>query len=190
MRRFVRRTVPKLDRRSSHACPFSKFIRRLGGADLRRRRRGSGCFAPDIPMMKSAHAREANDAGAIGGPRVSRSPGWRIAERGVDALGVVVLDVLPKQAPQMVFAEHHHVIEKLPPNASDEAFSRAVLPRASERRAPGTDAECLDRGGDLSGEDGVVVELRVIGEGVAQLLDDPGRRGILGDMEAKDSPSS
>ncbi len=135
-------------------------------------------------MMKSAHAREANDAGAIGGPRVSRSPGWRIAERGVDALGVVVLDVLLKQAPQMVFAEHHHVIEKLPPNASDEAFSRAVLPRASERRTPGTDAECLDRGGDLSGEDRVVVEdqesmRRVIGEGVAQLLDDPGRRGTL-----------
>ena len=41
-------------------------------------------------MMKSAHAREANDAGVIGGLRVSRSSGWRIAERGVDALGVVV----------------------------------------------------------------------------------------------------
>ena len=80
-------------------------------------------------MVKSSHAREANDAGAIRRPGIGGSPGWRIAERGVDALGVVVIDVLLKQVPQMVFAEHDHVIEKLPPNASDEAFSRPVLPR-------------------------------------------------------------
>jgi hypothetical protein len=138
-------------------------------------------------MVKSSHAREANDAGAIGRPGIGGSPGWRIAERGVDALGVVVIDVLLKQAPQMVFAEHDHVIEKLPPNASDEAFSRPVLPRASERRSPGMDAECLDRGGDFGAEDRVVVEdqesmRRAIGEGVTELLDHPASRWATADV--------
>ncbi len=76
----------------------------------------------------------------------------------MDALGVVVVDGLVKQASQMAFTEHHHVIEKLSPNAADEALRRPVLPWASERRAPGTDAEARDRGGDFGGEDRVVVE--------------------------------
>ena len=75
-------------------------------------------------MMESSHARESNEPGAIGGPRVGGSPGWRIADRGVDAIGVVVLHVFPKQASQVAFAEHHHVIEKLSPDAADEARKR------------------------------------------------------------------
>jgi hypothetical protein len=52
----------------------------------------------------------------------------------VDTLGVVVLDVLPEQASQMVFAEHDHVVEKLPANAADEAFSGPS--RTPARRRP------------------------------------------------------
>jgi hypothetical protein len=64
------------------------------------------------------------------------------------ALGVVVLDVLPKQASQVPFAEHDHVIEKLPPNAADEALRRPVLPRASEGCALEIDSEPFDCPGD------------------------------------------
>ncbi len=109
-------------------------------------------------MVKSSHAREADDPGAIGGPRVTGSPGWRVSERGVDALGVVVLDVFPKQASQVVLGDHDDVIEQFPPDAADEALRRPVLPWASERGVPGTDAEGRDRGGDFGGEDRVVVE--------------------------------
>ena len=52
-------------------------------------------------MGKSSHAREADDPGAIGGLRVRGSPGRCIAERGVDALGVVVIKVLLKEASQV-----------------------------------------------------------------------------------------
>ena len=38
------------------------------------------------------------------------------------ALCVVVLDILPQQAPQVVLTQHHHVIEKPPANGSDEAL--------------------------------------------------------------------
>jgi hypothetical protein len=31
-------------------------------------------------MVKPAYAREADDPGAIGGPRIVGSPGWRITE--------------------------------------------------------------------------------------------------------------
>jgi hypothetical protein len=48
-------------------------------------------------MVKSSHVRESNDLNSIGGPRISGSSGWCIAERGVDALGVVVTDVLAEQ---------------------------------------------------------------------------------------------
>jgi hypothetical protein len=61
--------------------------------------------------VKSSQAREADDPGAIGELRVGGSPGGRIAERAMDALGLVVLDVFLRQAPQMFFAKHHHVIE-------------------------------------------------------------------------------
>jgi hypothetical protein len=33
-------------------------------------------------MVKSSHAREANDPGAIGRPGIGGSPGWAISERG------------------------------------------------------------------------------------------------------------
>ena len=39
-----------------------------------------------------------------------------------DTLCVEVLDVLPEQASQVVFAEHGHVIEQLSANRSHEAL--------------------------------------------------------------------
>ena len=83
-------------------------------------------------MVKSSHARESNDLSAIRGPGIGGSPRWRIGERGVDALGVVVLEVLLQEASEVIFAEHHHVIEKLSSNATDEALRCPVLPGTSE----------------------------------------------------------
>jgi hypothetical protein len=117
------------------ACLFSKLIRDLERTDLAPRLRWSRGFAPDIPMVKSSDARKAADPGAIRGPGIDGSPGRRITKRGMDALRVVVLDVLPKQASQMVLVEHDHMIEQLPPNAADEALRRPVLPGAAECRS-------------------------------------------------------
>ncbi len=74
---------------------------------------------------------------------LERPAGGRIADRGVDSLRVVVVDVLAQQASQVVLAEHDDVVQKLPTYTSDEALGRSVLPWALERRALGSDAQSL-----------------------------------------------
>jgi hypothetical protein len=98
-------------------------------------------------MVKPSHTRARDDPGPIRRLRFHPSTVWRIADRRVDALGVVVLDVLPKQASQVLLAKHNHVIEKFPPNASDKALRGPVLPGATECCSLGTDAEARDPGG-------------------------------------------
>ncbi len=88
-------------------------------------------------------------AGTAGSPGTAGSSCRRIANRSVDTLGVVVFDVLPEQASQMVFAEHDDMIEELPANAADEALGGPVLPRASQCGAHGPDPEPFDREGDF-----------------------------------------
>ena len=73
--------------------------------------------------------------------------------RGVDALGVVVVNVLPEQASQVVLAEDDHVIEQLSSNASDEAFGRPVLPRDLESRPLWMNPETRDRPSHFGGKD-------------------------------------
>jgi len=68
----------------------------------------------------------------------------------VNAIGVVVLDVLTAQSSQVVFIEDDHVIEKLATNRSHEAFRYPILPRTLERRSLRMDPESRDRAGNLS----------------------------------------
>ena len=76
----------------------------------------------------------------------------------MDALGVVVIDVLPEQPSQMVFPEDDDMVEKLSANTADEAFGRPILPGTSEGGSSGMDSESHDRAGDVGREDRVVVE--------------------------------
>ncbi len=94
--------------------------------------------------MKASHAREPCYLSALGGSGIGGSPRWRVAKRCMDSLRVVVLDVLLQKTFQVLFAEHDDVIEKFPPNASDEAFCRPVLPGAAECRPLGTDAKACN----------------------------------------------
>jgi hypothetical protein len=87
----------------------------------------------------------AEPSGLISGAR----PAGESPSEVWTTLSVVVLDGLPEQASQMVFAEHDHVVEKLPANAADEALGCPVLPRASKRGAHGLDPEPFDREGDF-----------------------------------------
>jgi hypothetical protein len=49
---------------------------------------------------------------AIGEVQFSTArPSWRIPKASVDAILVVVRDVIPEQAKQMEFVQYHHVIE-------------------------------------------------------------------------------
>ena len=100
-------------------------------------------------MMKATDARESDDLGGVRRLGFGESTCRDLANRRVDPIAVVVLDVLPEQASQVVLAEYDHVIEQLPANAPHEALRGPVLPRALERRAFRSDAKSLDGMRDL-----------------------------------------
>ncbi len=77
-------------------------------------------------MVKSAHARKSNDPGPIGRSRVGDSTVWRIVNRRVDALGVVVGDVIAEQTVQMPLIEHDHVVQQLSSDTSLKSASFVV----------------------------------------------------------------
>ena len=58
----------------------------------------------------------------------------RVGDGAVDALRVVVRDVLAEQPSQMGFVQNHHVVQELPAHGADEALCRPVLPGTLERR--------------------------------------------------------
>jgi hypothetical protein len=98
---------------------------------------GSGCFPPAILVVKTSDTRQSNHRGAIGRAGFDGPTDRRIADRGMNSLIVVVVDIFPEQPSQMVFVQDDDVIEKLSAHASNEPFSGSVLPWASERRALG-----------------------------------------------------
>jgi hypothetical protein len=53
----------------------------------------------------------------------------------VDPLGVVVVDVLLEEPPEVPFAEYDDVIEQLAAAGPDPALSERVLPGAAVRRS-------------------------------------------------------
>jgi hypothetical protein len=118
----------------------------LGSRSLRR-------LPPDIAVVKAADTREPYNSGL----RRRR----RISQLGVDALGVVVGDIVVQQAVQMLLVENDHVIQQLPTGAAHPALCCSILPWTFERGALRLDVKILDRFCDLGGEDRVVVEDQV-----------------------------
>jgi hypothetical protein len=79
-------------------CLFSKFIRGVRWADRVSRARPSSCFAPAIPVMKPADARQSDDLGAGRRTGIQGSADRSVLKRSVDTLRVVVADVLAEQS--------------------------------------------------------------------------------------------
>ncbi len=79
----------------------------------------------------------------------------------------------------MVLVQDDHVIEQLSPCAPNPSLRDPVLPRAPECRSLRLDAKILNRFANLIREDRIVIEdeksrSRVVGKGLAKLLNDPG----------------
>jgi hypothetical protein len=173
-------------------CPL--FIRVLIHLDRAQRRRPSGSLGPDVSVMKTSDPRQTSDLGSIRGAMPYSAAFRGIADRGMNALRVEVLDVLPEESSQMVVVEDDHVIEQLSPDASDETLSRSVLPRTSERCAPGADPEGWNGANELMREDRVVVEdqvsmARCVREGISQLLHHPIGSWVRCHVEVEDATS-
>ena len=108
---------------------------------------------------------------------------------------VVVGDVVADKSTQVALADHDDVVEQFSTNASHPALGDAVLPGTPPAGPRRLDAEGLHRRDDLRGEARVPIEDQmarpgVEGERLAELLDQPRRRGLPSDLEVQDPSSS
>ncbi len=101
---------------------------------------------------------------------------------------VEVGHVLPEHAPQVDLAQHHDVVQALAPDAAEEPRAGGVLPGRAVRRPQYRDAG----GGGDAGEGRPVFAVAIAdevarprpeGRGLAQLLGDPGIRGMARDPD-------
>ena len=91
----------------------------------------------------------------------------------------------------MLIVNNEHVIHRVSATGFDPALRNTILPRASERRSDGCDAHVLDRHEHLTIERGVPIQdqipgRRAVGKRLSQLLNDPRRGRLSGDINAED----
>src|SRR5262249_1684453 len=115
-----------------------------------------------------------------------------LIESEARAVIVIVSDVLAEQSPEMTFVEYDDVVEQLSAYTSDPALRDSILPRAAVCSPRRFDAERRHRRYDLRGENRIAVEdqmprRRLEPERLPQLLDDPRRCRLVGDVEVEDA---
>ena len=86
----------------------------------------SRSLAPGVAAVKPTDARESDHFGSVRRPAFQGSAGRRIADHGVNAVGVVVLDIFPEQSSEVVLAQDHDVIEKLATKRSAVPFCQGL----------------------------------------------------------------
>jgi len=142
-------------------------------------------------MMQSAQYRHGHDAAARAAGDVSYASGGRLyCQPDKSAILVVIADVLVHQAFQMALVQNDYVVKQIAPTVADEALGDAVLPRTLEGSAHRFCAEDFHGPDDFIIEGGVAVVDQifgrgVIGEGIAQLLGNPGAGWMAGDVEVQ-----
>src|SRR6202051_3315491 len=87
---------------------------------------------------------------------------------------IVIGSVIPQNARQLRFVEHHQLIEAFAPDRADEALDVAVLPRRARRDRMIADPHCTNAMGVGWAEDTVAVANQMIWrfvprKGVSQL---------------------
>lgn len=106
---------------------------------------------------------------------------------------VEIADVLIHQALQVSLVHINQMIEQVSTTVANPTLGDAVLPRTSGAGALGLDAEALHCVDHFFIEVCTAIEdrefrSRVVGECLAELLNNPCTAGMLGDVTAKDSP--
>jgi hypothetical protein len=105
----------------------------------------------------------------------------------------IVEDVFLHQALQMPSIENNHMVEQIPATSAYPAFRNAILPWTSEAGALGLNAETLHCFDHLIIELCAAIKdqaagIRVIGERLAQLLNNPFARRMASYVALKNTP--
>ena len=146
-------------------------------------------------MVKTAHAGKSDNLRTERGSCFDRPTVRRISEPSVNSFGVVVADIISNSPMQMPLVEHDHVVEELSPAGPDPSFGDPVLPWAPIGRHHRLRTEAPDGLSGAFGEDRVAVVdevdgWRCLGECFAELLHDPLRRRVRGDVEVNHPSTS
>ena len=93
----------------------------------------------------------------------------------------------------MPLIDDDDVVQTFAPDRADDAFDVGILPRRARCRADGRETEGFDGSTErwVEGRVAIVEEeprVRVVGEGLAELLSGPGGRGVLRHIDMQDAP--
>src|SRR6516162_10260993 len=145
-----------------------------------------------ISVMQAADAGHSHDLGAPPRPWFDHPESRRLLLQGImNAIVVVILEVISKQPTEMGFVQDDHVVQKFPPTTSHPTLRHAVLPGTAISRSDQLSAKVFQHRRHLSVELAVAVEDQILGctifgEGLSQLLHDPGTGGMFDDVEVQD----
>src|SRR2546423_1618436 len=147
--------------------------------------------SPVVPVLQTAQPPASHDssAGSLRG-RGKTTAGSLLFKRVVRAVLMVVGNVLSQQSAKVTLVEDDRVIEQFATHASDPALCDTVLPRASEGRPRGAQAEGIHRCEDPVAEYRVPVDDQMARGGImrerfAQLLDNPCGSGPGGHVKSR-----
>jgi hypothetical protein len=144
-------------------------------------------------MMEATDARHAQNACRIGLPPFENTAITLIFVQGVmDAIFVVIVEVLSNKPPQMGFA-HDHWVQQLSARAANPALRHAVLPGTAIGRSNQLASEAFQHPRSVSAEFAITIKDQVLRstilrEGFSKLLYDPLTGGMLRGIEVRASP--
>src|ERR1035438_10156086 len=169
------------------------FSRRSNSPTLRDVQRiSSGCQI--VTMMKTSEPWHRCNLATDTGILICLTPAGRsLRQREMRSVFMVITNVFADQAFQMPFVENNHMVKQVPPAIANPTLCNTVLPRTSEAGSCWLDAEALH------GVDYFFIEVcaaiedqvfgsRVVGECLAQLLDNPGAGRAICEVAMKDTP--
>jgi len=144
-------------------------------------------------MVQAAKPRHGDDFAICVGIRLCSTPRRRsLRQRKMRSVIVVIADVLRHQSLQVLFVEHNDVVEQVPSAVADPSLCNPILPRTAEAGSLGFDTEGLDCADDFFVEVRAAIKeqisrRRIIGKGLAELLDDPRTGRMPGDIAVKNT---
>ena len=92
-------------------------------------------LSPGVPMVEPAQAWQRSHTGFADWPWLDRTSAGRVfAQRVVDAVLLVIADVLADDAAEVFFIDRNDTVEDLAAAASNPPFGGSVLPRGVNAR--------------------------------------------------------
>jgi len=156
------------------------------GARLRR-------LSPRIAMVQTAEAWQRSQSGVGNWSWLDRTSAGGVFVQGVvNAVLVVIADVLADDPTKVFFVHRDDVVEDLAAAAPNPSFGRSVLPWGVNARSFGFQSGGRQEANDVAVEDGIVIQNGVaiggrLRKGFAKLLHDPICGRMSRDVEMQDS---